>query len=324
MNDFRFVVMGAGNIAHRFCRAVREAPGCRVAAVASKSMERANRFARELDIPAAYDSYEEMLRCEKPDCAYIATTCDSHYALAMLCLDHGTPVLCEKAMFVNGAEAGRCFERAEQLGVFAMEALWSRFLPAIQAARGWVREGRIGEPVFAEMGIGFPAPPDMENRYFNPRLGGGAANDLTVYGCQLLTWVLDRPVDRAHVEVTPAPSGVDATELVLMRLGGVPAVIKSSLMTRVEENLVVYGTAGRIVVPHPHYGKEATLYDNDGTEAERFVDDGTRDGFTYEIEEVVRCVRAGKPESDVVPHASTLACARLFDRIHASLIEAGD
>ena len=72
---FRFAVMGAGKIARKFCDAVALTEGCTVCAVASKSMDRAMALASEKDIPAAYDSYEQLLKQEKPDCVYISATC---------------------------------------------------------------------------------------------------------------------------------------------------------------------------------------------------------------------------------------------------------
>ena len=320
--DFRFAIMGAGNVARRFCSAVAEMESCRVAAVASKSLERAQAFAAEMNIPAFYASYEAMLQRERPDCVYIATTCDAHYPLGMLCLDYRTPVLCEKAMFTNSRDAWRFFRQAQSQGTFAMEALWSRFLPAVNRAREWIAAGRIGTPVLCDMGIGFHAPEDPENRYFNPALGGGAACDLTVYGYQIIPWVLNRGVVRVSAEAVAAATGVDATELVLMYLeGDVPAVVISSLMANLEEQLTVYGTQGKLVIPHPHNADEARLYGADGAEIERFAD-GTKNGFVFEIEETMRCIREGRTESQVVPHASTLACARLFDLIRASLSSA--
>ena len=320
MADFRFAIMGAGKIARKFCDAVALTEGCAVCAAASKSMERAKALAAEKGISAAYDSYECMLEVEKPDCVYISTTFDSHCELSMLCVNHGVPVLCEKAMFTGLAEADMVFRAAREKRVFVMEALWSRFLPAVNAARAWVQEGAIGTAVAAEMGIGFAADPSPDNRYFGPHLGGGAANDLTVYGLQILTWVLNRSITRAHAEAVAAGTGVDATSLVLLRLGeDVPAVVRSSLMASVDERLVIYGTEGKIVVPHAHYAGEARLLRPDGSEAACFTDGETRNGFTYEIEEVARCVRAGMLESPVVPHAATRACAEIFDLIHRSM-----
>ena len=148
MKNFRFAIMGAGNIANKFCDAVKRMGDCEVAAVASKSMERAQGFAEKNGIKAAYDSYEKMLAEEKPDCVYIAVTQDAHYALCMLCLDYKTPVLCEKAMFLNSAQAEEVLSRAEKEKVFVMEAMWSRFLPAIKMAKQWMDEGKIGTPSF--------------------------------------------------------------------------------------------------------------------------------------------------------------------------------
>lgn len=323
MPAFRFAVMGAGKIAHKFCEAAAMIPECTVCAVASKSRDRAEKFAAERGIDAAYDSYEQLLEKEKPDAVYIATTCDSHFELSMLCLKYRVPVLCEKAMFTGSAEAESYFHAAEDLRVFSMEALWSRFLPAVNQARQWVQEGRIGKIAAAEMGIGFAAEPDPGNRYFNPRLGGGAANDLTVYGLQLLTWVLSRPITRAHAEAVPASTGVDISSMVLLRLGeDVPAAVKSSLMASVDEVLVIYGSEGKILVPHAHYAEEAMLLDVNGKTTTHFRDENTRNGFTYEIEEVMRCVRERRTESPVVPHADTLACAKVFDLIRGSMGQA--
>lgn len=319
MADFRFAIMGAGKIARRFCDAVALIDGCTVCAVASKSMSRAQELALEKKIPSAYDSYQRMLEAEKPDCVYIATTCEAHFTLGMLCLSHSIPVLCEKAMFTCLSEADTFFRAAKEKHVFAMEALWSRFLPANNKAREWIREGTIGTVLMAEMGIGFAADPSPDNRYFNPGLGGGAANDLTVYGLQILTWILDRPVARVHAEAVPAFTGVDATSVVLLKLGeDVPAIVRSSLVAPVDERLVIYGSKGKIIVPHAHYAGEAILLKADGEEASHFTDRDTRNGFTYEIRETMRCVRAGLTESPVVPHESTRVCAEIFDLIRKS------
>ena len=86
--------------------------------------------------------------------------------------------------------------------------------------------------------------------------------------------------------------------------------------------MVIYGRFGKIVLPHPHYASEAYLYGNDGELKEHFVDQETKNGFTYEIQDAIRCIQAGKLESDVVPWKDTLACAKLFDKINASCMDA--
>ena len=315
MKPFRFAIMGAGGIANKFCDAVGLIPDAEVCAIASKSKERAERFAERHSLPAAYDSYEAMLREERPDCVYIAVTHDAHFALCMLCLDHRTPVLCEKSMFQNSREAETFFSRAEAEGVFAMEAMWSRFLPPVMKAREWIAGGRIGKPLFGEMTIGFKASPDPENRINNPKLGGGAALDITVYAYDVLTWVLDKPVLRASVEATKMQTGVDASDVVLLRFAeDIIGVCHSTVACSPDERLIIEGSEGRIVLPHSHVGNEGFLWQR-GRLTEHFIDNKTVNGFTYEIEEAVRCVREGLTESPVCSHAMTLEFARLCDRI---------
>ncbi|MCR4906361.1 MAG: Gfo/Idh/MocA family oxidoreductase [Clostridiales bacterium] len=312
---FRFAIMGAGGIANKFCDAVSLVPDAEVSAISSKSIDRAADFADRHRLPAYYDSYERMLEEERPDCVYIAVTHDAHFDLAMLCLAHDTPILCEKSMFQNAREAETYFAASEKRGIFSMEAMWSRFLPPVVKAREWVKDGRIGRPVFGDMTIGFRSSPDPENRINNPKLGGGAALDITVYSYDVLTRVIDRPVLRASVEATKMATGVDDTDIALLRFeGGVLGVCKSTVACSPDERLIVEGTEGRILLPHSHVGNEAQLW-RGGRLVEHFIDNETKNGFTYEIEETIRMIRAGKIESKVCPHAMTLEFARLCDRI---------
>ena len=114
MKKFRFAILGAGHIARQFCDAVSRIDGCEVCAVASKSLARAENFAKENGVESYYDDYETLLEKEKPDCAYIAVTTNDHYRLSALCVNHSVPVLCEKAMFQNSEEAKNLYALASE------------------------------------------------------------------------------------------------------------------------------------------------------------------------------------------------------------------
>ncbi|MDO4285993.1 MAG: Gfo/Idh/MocA family oxidoreductase [Eubacteriales bacterium] len=317
---FRFAVMGAGGIANKFCDAVRELDesgvcGAEVVAVASKSAERAQSFADRNGIPAAYDSYEEMLQKEKPDGVYIAVLPNDHYRLTMLCLDYRTPVLCEKAMFMNSAEAKEVFARSKELGIFVMEAMWSRFLPALQQAKRWIEEGRIGTPRVGDAMIGFRAPDGAENRYHKAEHGGGAAHDILVYAYEIMTWMITDPVQSAEVSVLWEETGSDLTDHVILRFPQATASLTATFAAPVETRLIVGGDQGMVVLPSMHYASEAFLYDVQGRPVEHFIDSKTKNGFIYEIREMIECVRAGKIQSETVPHSCTIACSELFDQV---------
>lgn len=331
--NFRFAIMGAGNIANKFCDAVKLLENCEVAAIASKSMERARAFADKNGIKSAYDSYEKMLVEEKPDCVYIAVTSNAHYELSMLCLKYSVPVLCEKAMFLNAEQAKEVFALARRKNVFVMEAMWSRFLPAVKKAKEWVESGRIGEPVYGRIAIGFHAAEDPENRYFSPNLGGGAAYDLTVYCYEIMTWLIDWDVEVVNAAAVIGETGVDVTDHVVLRftksLKGeksheatvtpcpyeMLASCESTFLADLGEELTLYGRDGKLVIPKPHFASEAFLYNKEGQCAEHYRDEITKNGFVYEAAEAADCIRNGRIESQTVPHSLTLACAELFDRL---------
>lgn len=313
---FRFAVMGAGNIANKFCDAVALLENYQVVAVASKSYDRAEVFAKRHGIDGFYGSYEQMLTVENPDCVYIAACTDAHYELTMLCLEHGVPVLCEKAMFMNSGHAKQAFALSRQKKVFAMEAMWSRFLPAVNKAREWIMAGKLGELVCGNFTIGFHAPEDSTNRFFSPKLGGGASFDLLVYGYEITTYLLGCPAAVEAAEAVLSGQGVDVTDHVLLRFGSDALVsLDCTFLSSVKNEMVLYGKKGKLVLPAPHYSSEVFLYDESGDCVEHYHDENTVNGFTYEIEEAVNCIRKGQIESQVVPHELTLECAKLFDRL---------
>lgn len=314
--NFRFAIMGAGSIAGKFCDAVNLLEDCEIAAVASKSMERAKRFADRWQIGHAYDNYETMILEERPDCVYIATTPNFHYELAKLCMKHRIPVLCEKAMFMSSREAGDIFKESEAQNVFAMEALWSRFLPANKMAKQWMQEGRIGEVNCLSCTIGCAFDKVKNSRNLDPTLGGGAAFDLTVYNYELATWFLGDEILDTEVAVMWDESGIDAINHVCLKYEGKMAVLLSSCVSMLDEKLILSGTEGKMVIPHAHYAEEVYLYDKNGTEIDHFADTETKNGFVYEICEVMQCIKDGAVESRHVPHRDTIKCAELFDRIY--------
>jgi Predicted dehydrogenases and related proteins len=315
MENFRFAIMGTGNIANKFCHAVTLLDHCEVIAAASKSIERADQFARNNGINKIYDSYEKMLKEVKIDCVYIAVTPDAHFDLCMLCLDYCVPVLCEKAMFLNSLQAKTVFQRAKALGVFVMEAMWSRFLPAIKTAKQWMNDKRIGEPVLAETTIGFNAPKDRLNRYYNPRLGGGVAYDITVYAYELTTFFITQKLEDYSIQALWSESGVDVTEQISLRFTHTLAILQTSFMSALEERMTIYGSKGKIILPTPHFASEAYLYGEHNDLILHYKDEETQNGFVYEIREVMECIQSGKTESLIVPHDLTLQCSLLFDRI---------
>ncbi|MBR5348170.1 MAG: Gfo/Idh/MocA family oxidoreductase [Lachnospiraceae bacterium] len=316
--SFRFGVLGAGRISNKFCDAVARIEGAEVVAIASKSMDRAKSFATANAIPAAYDDYVAMIEEMKPDAVYIGVTTNAHYELVMLCLELGVPILCEKPMFTDMEQAKTALAKAAEKKVFLMEAMWSRFLPAVKKAKQWVEEGKIGTPTYSNLGISNLMNKDPQDRFYSAALGGGSAYDLGVYGYDITTFVLgDIPIDQVEEYSIWSETGVDIENLVVMRYPDTIATFESSFISVLDERLIVCGDAGMLIVPHSHYATEAFLYDSQRTLVEHFKDEETVNGFVYEILEAMQCIREGKLESSVITHRDTIASTLLYDKVNA-------
>lgn len=316
MPKFKYAIIGAASISNKFAEAVALLPGACVCAIAARDLHRAQDFAARHGIPAAYGDYEEMLIKEKPDGVYIGVVTSKHFELTMLCLRHRIPVICEKAMFTDSKQARECFEYAKAQETFCMEAMWSRFLPAILKAKSWINEGKIGNVRYITCNIGWTCPEDMTNRFYSKELGGGAAYDLLVYSYELSTFMHPAKIVRKQVLAEFAPTGVDTLSQVSLQFAdGVVASLSASINTILEEALVICGDKGFIRVPCAHFAWEAYLCDSGRQVIEHFVDTETKNGFTYEAQELIDCVRAGKLESEVIPHSETLAACEIYDMI---------
>lgn len=310
----RFGIMGAGNIAHGFARAVRIAEGAELAAVASKDLRRAADWAKQESVPKYYGSYQELLADHEIDAVYIATTGNYHYENIKQCLTAGKHVICEKAMVPTAAQAEEVFSLARQQGKFLMEGMWSRFLPKTQKVREWVKSGAIGEVKQIQATIGFHPPKDMDGRLYNPALGGGVMYDLGVYFIDLIPYFVDQKIVDLQAWVKRAETGIDESVNLNLQLERCVANGQIAFGSIMPEDAYLYGEWGYIRVPKLHWGRGALLFNQEQELVEQF-EEPEEEGFVYEIEEAVRCIGQGRLESDIAGWEMTLTNSRIYERV---------
>ncbi|MBO5197287.1 MAG: Gfo/Idh/MocA family oxidoreductase [Lachnospiraceae bacterium] len=313
MNELQFGIIGAGKIAGHFCRALDSVQGAFLAAVASKSPDRAKAFAEKHQVPAWYGSYAEMLARDDISVVYIATTNNFHYENIMQCLRAGKHVICEKAMVASEEEAACAFRFAKEKGLFLMEGMWVRYVPKIDKVMEWLHGGRIGELKLAQATLGFPAEKNYSGRMYCKELGGGALQDVGVYPIEILSYLIGEPVQEVQSFVTFAETGVDETVSLNLRYPTCQAGIQCSIATKLPEDGFLYGTRGYIRLVRMHSGNTVELYDNTRTLVESYTQ-GEENMFIYQIQDAVNCIRAGKLEATRASSRMTLECARIFDQ----------
>jgi predicted dehydrogenase len=176
----RFGIIGAGRIAHTFAQAI-EATSGKIHAVASRDLNRAKSFQETYGIERAYDSYQALYEDSAVDIVYVATPHGLHAAHMQEALTYQKALLTEKAFTLNADQARDILKRAKAQNVFVMEAMWTRFLPVVQAVQEKLEKGTIGPLKELHATFSFAGDLNEAGRLVNPHLGGGALLDVGIY-----------------------------------------------------------------------------------------------------------------------------------------------
>jgi len=314
-DKIRWGILATGGIAGKFAEDLRHVPDAEAVAVGSRTRESAEAFAGRHGIPRAYGSYEELVRDPDVDIVYVASIHPAHAEHVLLCLEAGKAVLNEKPFTVNAGEAERLIRTARGRGLFLMEAMWTRYLPAIRKVREWIADGRIGEVRSMNAAFGFCAPHDPDGRLLNPHKAGGALLDVGIYPVSFASMVFGRQPERIAARARIGETGVDEHNAMLFSYpGGRTATLQSAVRLQLDNHCDIYGTKGKIHIPQFWMAREAVLETSSG-ETERFAYDGPRTGYAFEAEEAGRCLREGLTESPDMPLDETLAIMRTMDEI---------
>lgn len=313
-----FGIIGAGEIARKFLDAIRQTSEGAVLAVASKSPERAKQWAQKEHVEYYYGDYAELLNNPQIDAVYIATTTNAHYENILQCLHAGKHVLCEKSLVRSYKEAKEVCDLAAEKHLFLMEAMWTRFLPKTIQAKEWIAQGKIGKVNLMQATIGWKADPIYNKRLFEPALGGGSMYDLGIYPLEVLPYLVGQNVTDMQFFMKPYSTGVDDIVSMNLQLEDCIANLQCSFTTKLPENAYIYGEEGYICLPKMHFGNRALLYNHEDEIIEEF-EGGLENGFVYEVEETIRCIKNGQIESSVCPHKMTLAAADWMDKIIQTL-----
>ena len=316
----RWGILGAGAIAGTFAHDIALTATNVVTAVAARDAERAAAFAATHGAPYSYGGYEELVADESVDIVYVATTHPYHREHALLAIEAGKPVLIEKPLCLNAADARAVFAAAQRAGVFAMEAMWMRTNPLILKAKELISDGAIGELRGVRDEFAIAMPFDPRHRLYDLENGGGALLDIGMYPVTFAHLFLGQP-DRVHTVGTLAASGTDDTVAMQWLYQGLPkAQLWTSVSASAPNEAALLGTEGWIKVLTPAWRPSGLLVSSRGAQyavADPLAGQGA--GYGPEIREAERCLRAGLAESPLIPHADTIAILEILDGARAAL-----
>jgi predicted dehydrogenase len=323
-------ILSTGHIASTFARDLALLPDeAALVAVGSRSLSKAQEFAESHGVQRAYGSYEELAGDPDVDVVYIGSVHNDHFGSARLCLEAGKAVLVEKPLTVTAAEAEELVALAEKRQLFLMEAVWTRAHPLIRQAREIVRSGELGAVRHVSASFGFAFDGGPEHRLLDPAQAGGAILDLGVYPVHGVNLFLGEP-DQVLGYGSHASTGVDSHAAATLTFAGTDersaatASVLCTMEATVPTRLEVFCREGQVEIDFFIRPSEISVRRGNDREAEPevYVTQWPGGGYTFEAQEVMRCLRAGELQSPLVPWADTLACMRTLERWRAA-VEAG-
>jgi predicted dehydrogenase len=318
--DFNWGIMGPGFIANKVFPDFRLADGACVLGAASNTSGKAKAFADKWGIDRAYENYIDLVKDQDIDIIYITTPGAFHMDGAILAMEHGKHVLCEKPISLNADEMRKMAEAARKNSVFLMEAMWTRFIPAIQEIKRLVDDGVIGEVHHIVSDFSYDVPFDPDYHLFDPKAGGGTLVDGGIYPLSFSSFIYGG-APKIYTGFANVRNGVDVRDTVIMQFenGGMSSFICGADTVSPWDS-IIYGTKGLIRIPSfyaaksfeiEYYGDD--LYDLKARVCQRVEMPFEGLGYQFEINEVMDCIGKGLGESPVMPLDESASLMQVMD-----------
>ena len=304
--NFNWCFIGTGKIAHKVAKELVTNPGHRIVSVYNRTKEKAESFALTYHAKV-YDSAFEAINDPNVDAVYIATTNETHFEFAKLCLYNSVPVLCEKPITGNALELKKLIKLSEANDTFLKEAMWTWFNPVANKVKEWIKEERIGKIQYVECIFNMPifGYNKAKGRYISPARYGGALLDLGVYPVRYVYELFGKP--KSIEAKGKLYNGIDVWNESIFDYGDFKAKVSSQINAFVGEHCIIKGEKGTIKVPLFHMASKAVLKAKDGKKK-----------FATQFRVVAEYVKKEKPD-ELVSLDSSLAVMELMDEIRRQI-----
>ena len=308
----RIGIIGAGWIAEKAAITLNGLANCEAYAIASRSIEKAEAFAKQWKMKQAYGSYAELIADKDVDLVYVATPHSHHYDVTREALMAGKPCLVEKAFMANYRQAKAIVDLSRERKVFLAEAIWTRYQPVVKMMRDLISSGRIGTPrlVTATLGYSMGDKP----RIMRPDLCGGALLDLGVYALNFVRMFFDADIVSMESQCVKSLTGMDLTNAMSLVLSdGVLCNLQSSAACVGDNIGVIAGTDGNLIIDNINNPQKITVNTHDREFVEDIHVPKQITGYEYQFLACRQALIDGLLEPLEMPLEETLYIMQLMD-----------
>ena len=307
-------IIGTGSIAVSMADTINQMDNARCCAIASRDISRAEEFAEGHGFEKAYGSYEELAKDGDVELVYIATPHSEHYKNAMLCIENGKPVLCEKAFTVNAKQAEMLKKAAAEKNVFITEAIWPRYMPSRSIINDLLDSGIIGRIDTLTANLSYVI--HDKKRLTDPSLAGGVLLDVGIYGINFALMHFGKDIHHIDSSVSMTETGVDGRESITIHYNdGRIAVLTHSMFSRSDRKGIFHGDKGYMVVENINNPSEINVFDVSDRLIKHINMPKQLTGYEYEVNECIECIRNGKTQSISMPADESVYMMKIMDDI---------
>lgn len=294
MSDIKWAVLGTGVIANEMAVALKKI-GRNIYAVGNRTYSKAVDFAKKYGIEKVYDDYNDMFTDSDVDVIYITTPHNTHIEFMKKAIRNGKHILVEKSITLNSRELNEAMELAALHNVVIGEAMTIYHMPVYKKLKEILDSGRLGKVNLITMNFGSYKEYNMNNRFFNRNLAGGAMLDIGVYALSFIRYFMTEKPDKLLSQLKKAPTGVDEQAgLLLMNNDGQMATVMLSLHSKQPKRGMVSCEKGYIeIMEYPRAFEAVVTYTESG-EKEWVKEGDTRDALIYELLDMEKAINGDK------------------------------
>lgn len=318
MASIKVGVLAAGNIAATVADTMSQMDCVSCYGIASRTLEKAEKFAGEHGFEKAYGSYEEMLEDPQVELVYITSPHSHHYQHIKMCLECGKHVLCEKSFTANKAQAEDVCKLAKEKNLLLAEAMWVRYMPMKETLQNVLAEGVIGDVSTVTGNLYYPI--DQVERIRKPELAGGALLDLGVYSLTFASVVMGNDIRQIHGAGVMTHTGVDAqTSITICYRDGKMAVLCSGIMSSCDKRGSIFGSKGYIVVENINNFESIKVYNLNRELVKTYDCPPQISGYEYQFEACAEAIKNGWTECPQMPHREIIEIMGQMDEVRRQL-----
>ena len=308
-------IIGLGKIASKFATDLAAVENVELVAVASRSQENADEFAKKFNSKKAYNSYVDLAKDAEVDAVYIATPHSFHKEHAILCLQNKKAVLCEKPFAMNLQEVTEMVAVAKENNVLLMEALWTYFLPHYTYVLDLEKSKKFGNLKSLDADFGFYNEYDTERRLFKKEVGGGSLLDIGIYPVFAALSTLGNP-ENIDANATFFENGADATCNIVFNYKNAKATLKSTLLNETPTE-AIFTFEKAVVKINTRFNAPATVTVLENGAEETIGFNCKTIGYNFETEHFNALLREGKTESDLMSFEFSKNLIKTLDKVRS-------